>query len=279
MWWCGYFLSQTDMQLLRMLHESHNTLLTAQELGWHVALRLMYKQTRHIVEKTDRPWFEIGSPVSFVTQYYMDKSNVTSHYKAAVYFYEVARRIKHSPVLPKTLHSELSLKTDVCALWVYQQMEMTCNVGSRKAFFAFVLHVRWTRFYIRKYNFMEDAEIDYEKHLFRAKTKTRRFDKYDTWEHLHTVQELYLCLDRFCLDMLNTYSVIQVSQKFAHTMLLSYENVFDLFYNSITNANIALFLRDNLQIHSFLKKYLLIFFSQRWRMRITKKQSIALFKI
>jgi hypothetical protein len=276
--WCWYFFSETDFQLLRLLNKASNPLLTAQELGWPVAVRLMCRETLSINEKTDRPWFELGSPVSFVAQYYMDIPTLQTNYKMVVYFREVARRVSHIPPLPTSFFKKLKLKTLICMSWLYQQLHACNSMGSAKAFFAFVVHVRWNYSTLKARKYICLDTVDYENDLFHSNTKRRRLDAFMTWEHLSNVQELYMCLHSFCLGIIKKYESAEVSVRSkCYKTMLTQQNVFDMFYNSVTDLKMASFIQEHDCLRSFLRKYLLTFFSLRWSMRIDCRKVIALY--
>lgn len=279
MLWCWYFMSDTDFALLGVLNKSQNALLTAQELGWSVAVRLMCSKTSHINEKTDRPWFELGSPVSFVVQYYMDAITLQNNYKMVLYFREVARRIKNIPPIPRPLYIELTTKTATCVLWLQQQLRHCNSIGSEKAFFAFVVHVRWNYSQLKARKYVGSDDVDYENNLFHTNSKRKRFDAHTTWEHLHTVQELYLHLRRFLIEIISTHNAAQVWKETPlHKDVLTKNNVVDRFEKSLSNADLISFISNYTHFSSFLEKYLVVFFGTRWNMRIDGYNAIALSK-
>jgi hypothetical protein len=177
------------------------------------------------------------------------------------------------------MHYELVTKASMVALWLQTQL-LSCNsIGSEKALFAFVLHFRWKFAVLMGQKYRCKKNIDYEADLFHPDTKRRRFDKYETWKHLFIAQELYISLKRFCTEISSTYlkatSIPHNSKSVGK--ILSKKNVYNMFYESVTNAQVALFMRDyNDEICSFLTKYLLVFFSNKYVSRLDGRRSLLL---
>jgi hypothetical protein len=262
--WCCLFYDETDMQLLRMLCEAKDMVTKAQRLGWDVAFRLMKPQTHAIEEDLDRPYFENGSPLSFVIQYYSFSENVTAHYKEAVYYREVARRVRNVPPLPTKLFDEVVQATNAaCALWVYNEMRMTHYVGSQQAFFVFVLHVRMTYKPFRKYYYRN--EIDVEKHLFRKSNKTRKLSLLASWEHMDVAQKLCICIQKYATYLRKAFGPSCEKKKKKLCGVVHPKNILVHFMSYIMKEeDVHGFVTCNTTAHLFLKHFLLTIVRESW---------------